>query len=93
LDTGLELATLRIGLVGFVDVGWVGRDSELGRPYTGTGVGLRIGSRPLLGDGVFRIDLAKPLDEVPGEASGWQVSLTVGQVFTFGGNTTVAGSR
>lgn len=92
-DTGIELATLRLGLVAFVDTGWVGNDSDLGRPYTSTGVGLRLGSRQLFGDGVFRIDLAKPLDRLPGEDDGWQLSLTAGQVFTFGGNTTVAGTR
>ena len=93
LDTGIEVATLRLGLVAFFDAGWTGRSGELGRPYTSTGFGLRIGSRPLLGDGVFRIDVAKPLDDIVGESDGWQVSLTIGQVFTFGGNTTVAGSR
>lgn len=92
-DTGLELATLRIGLVAFADFGNVGTDGDLGPTYRSVGAGLRIGSRPLLGDGVFRIDFAKPLDDVVGESDGWKVSLTVGQVFTFGGNTTVAGTR
>ncbi|MBL8737415.1 MAG: hypothetical protein JNL12_13375 [Planctomycetes bacterium] len=91
--TGLEVATLRLGLVGFVDTGWTGDGSELGRPFQSIGAGLRIGSQPLLGDGVFRLDVAKPLDQIPGEDDGWQLSATIGQVFTFGGNTTVAGSR
>ena len=32
------------------------------------------------------VDVAKPLDGVPGEDDDWQLSVTVGQVFTFGGN-------
>jgi hypothetical protein len=93
LDTGIEVATLRLGLVAFADFGQTGSDGDLGPTYRSVGAGLRIGSRPLLGDGVFRVDFAKPLDDVVGESDGWKVSLTVGQVFTFGGNTTVAGTR
>jgi hypothetical protein len=93
LDTGIEVATLRLGLVAFADFGQTGTDGDLGPTYRSVGAGLRIGSRPLLGDGVFRVDFAKPLDDVIGENDGWKVSLTVGQVFTFGGNTTVAGTR
>ena len=87
-NTGLEIATLRLGLVAFFDTGWVGRDGELGRPFRAAGGGVRIGSAPLLGDGVLRLDLARPLDDVPGESDGWKVSLSVGQVFTFGGSAT-----
>lgn len=87
-DTGIEIATLRLGAVAFFDTGWVGDHDALGRPYRSAGVGLRLGSKPLLGDGVFRLDVANPLDDVPGEPGGWKVSLSVGQVFTFGGNTT-----
>ena len=36
------------------------------------------------GDNVVRVDVAKPLDDGPGESDSWQLSLTVGQVFTFG---------
>ncbi|MBX3464013.1 MAG: hypothetical protein KF830_12645 [Planctomycetes bacterium] len=41
----------------------------------------------LAGGTVLRIDLAKPLDDVPGENGGWSLSLSVsvGQVFGFGG--------
>jgi hypothetical protein len=92
-DTGIELATLRLGLVGFVDGGQVGDGSEFDRPWFGGGGGLRIASRPLLGSGVLRIDVARPFSAREGEYGGWQVSVSVGQVFTFGGNTTVAGSR
>ena len=54
--------------------------------YSGTvdlrGLGLAAGA-----DGLLRIDLARPLDEVEGESDGWKVSVSVGQVFTFGGNS------
>ena len=86
-DTGIEFATLRLGAVAFFDAGWVGDHDSLGHPYRSVGVGLRLGSKPLLGDGVFRLDFANPLDDVPGESDGWKVSASVGQVFTFGGNT------
>jgi len=84
-DTGIEFATLRLGTVAFFDAGWVGDDRALGRPFTSAGVGLRIGSKPLLGGGILRIDLARPLDDVPGEHGGWLLSVSVGQVFGFGG--------
>lgn len=83
-DTGIEFATLRLGTVLFFDSGHVGQDHELGRAFRSVGIGLRIGSKPLLGDGVLRLDVAKPLDDVPGENDGWKLSLSVGQVFTFG---------
>ena len=85
-DTGIELATFRLGLVAFHDAGWMGRDGDLGGPLHSLGAGLRIGSKPLLGGGVLRIDVAKPLDDVIDQSDGWKVSVTVGQVFGFGGN-------
>lgn len=85
-DTGLDVATVRLGLIAFHDVGWVGEDSDLGARYGSAGVGARLGSPQLLGDALLRLDVAKPLDSVPGEDADWQVSVTVGQVFTFGGN-------
>jgi hypothetical protein len=92
-DTGLELATLRFGLIAFTDTGWVGTGSDLGRPWTSAGVGLRIGSKPLLGDGVMRIDVAKPFDDIVDQSDGLKVSVTIGQVFTFGGNASGLGVR
>ncbi|MGE3171174.1 MAG: hypothetical protein AB7O97_01025 [Planctomycetota bacterium] len=86
-DTGVGFWTFRFGVVAFADVGWVGAGSDLGRPYRAAGAGLRVGSKPLLGSGVVRIDVARPFDEVPGESRDWSVSISVGQVFTFGGNT------
>jgi hypothetical protein len=84
-DTGIEFATLRLGLVAFFDAGWVGSGSDLGRPYRSAGLGLRIGSKPLLGGGLLRIDFARPFDDAVGTDEDWTVSVTVGQVFTFGG--------
>jgi hypothetical protein len=82
-DTGLEFATGRFGLVAFYDNGWIGSGSDLGSPISSAGAGLRIGSKPLLGGGVVRIDFAKPFERAPGEDRDWTVSVSVGQVFTF----------
>jgi outer membrane translocation and assembly module TamA len=82
-DTGLEFATGRFGLVAFYDNGWIGSGSDLGSPIASAGAGLRIGSKPLLGGGVVRIDFAKPFERAPGEDRDWTVSVSVGQVFTF----------
>ena len=93
LDTTVEVLTLRVGAVVFFDAGWVGRGRELGAPYTAAGCGLRIGSSRLLGGNVLRIDVARPLDALPDEHQGWQLSVSIGQVFTFGGGTTDRGQR
>jgi len=92
-DTGLAIATLQFGIVLFHDCGWVGRGSDLGRPFAAAGVGLRIGSNELLGDGIVRIDLSKPLDDAPDGDDGWQLSVSVGQVFSFGGYTNTLSVR
>lgn len=92
-DTGLDFATIRVGAVAFCDAGWVGADGSLGRPYRSAGVGLRIASTPLLGSGILRLDVAKPFDDVPGESDGWKLSVSVGQVFTFGGNANTLSVR
>ncbi|MBL8754038.1 MAG: BamA/TamA family outer membrane protein [Planctomycetes bacterium] len=84
-DTGIEFATLHFGTVAFFDVGHVGDGDESGRPFSSAGAGLRIGSKPLFGEGVLRIDVSKPFDDVVEQSDGWKVSLSVGQVFTFGG--------
>lgn len=82
-DTGIEFATLHLGLVGFFDTGWIGDDGGLGRPFSSAGAGLRVGSKQLFGSSLLRIDFAKPLDAVPGESDGWKFSVSVGQVFGF----------
>lgn len=92
-DTGIDFATIRVGAVAFCDAGWVGADGSLGRPYRSAGVGLRIASTPLLGSGILRLDVAKPFDDVPGESDGWKLSVSVGQVFTFGGNANTLSVR
>lgn len=92
-DTGLELGTFRFGLIAFHDAGWTDDDARLGAAFASIGAGLRVGSPPLLGDGVLRIDVAKPLDDLVDQSDGWKVSLTVGQVFTFGGNAGGLGVR
>ncbi len=90
LDSSLEVWTFRLGLVAFADAGWVGDGGNLGRPFRSAGVGLRIGSVPLLGSGILRIDAAHPFDEsFPGSATNWSFSVALGQVFTFGGNASV----
>lgn len=85
IDTGVELATLRFGVVGFVDCGWVGRGGALGQPFAAAGAGIRVASKELLGGGVIRIDFAKPLDDAPDGDDGWHLSISVGQVFSFDG--------
>lgn len=92
-DTGIELATLHLGLVAFFDSGWVGRDGDLGRPFTSAGFGLRIGSKELFGGGVLRIDVALPFDAPAGEDDGWQVSVSAGQVFGLQGYTNTLSVR
>lgn len=92
-DTGLELATVRLGVVGFADLGWIGELDALGPTQAGAGFGLRLGSRALFGSSVLRIDLAHPLVDVPGEDRKWQLSIAVGQVFTFGGYANQLGGR
>jgi hypothetical protein len=89
IDTGLELWSLHLGAALFADVGWI-PDAEqglsFGAPLRSVGLGLRLGSSELFGGGIFRLDLAFPLDEVEGE--GFEVSLSggAGQVFRFFGN-------
>lgn len=93
IDTGLELATVHLGLVGFLDCGWVGGRDGWGRPYPGAGAGLRLGSKELFGSAVLRVDVAWPLEDVLGADDGPQVSIAVGQAFTFGGVQSVLATR
>lgn len=92
-DTGLEVWVLRFGLCAFVDAGWVGESLDLGRPYLGAGAGLRLGCPELLGAPVFRADLARSLDEAEGNSGGYDVAVTIGQAFTFGGAARPSASR
>lgn len=95
-DTGLELWSVHLGLVGFFDMGWVddtSQDLSFGEPLRSAGFGLRFGSTELFGGKVFRLDFAWPLDEVAGESFGLSVSASVGQVFSVFGNQTSLGSE
>ena len=86
-DTGLEFSSLELGLVGFFDAGWVAeRDQSLSDPFRSIGVGLRLGSSEFFGGGVLRFDVAFPLDEIPGGSDNVQISVALGQVFSFFGN-------
>ena len=88
-DTGLEIWAFRIGLIAFGDAGWITDGPQLGRPYLGAGGGLRIGSAPLFGSNVLRLDFATALDDADGNTEGTEFSVTVGQAFTFGGATRI----
>jgi hypothetical protein len=89
IDIGIEFWSIHVGFVAFADVGFI-PDEETGRsfgdPLRSVGVGLRFASSELFGGGVFRLDVARPLDDVPGEDFGVTVSGGAGQVFGFFGN-------
>src|SRR5690606_9064890 len=77
IDTGLELWSVHLGLAGFVDVGWIddpGQRRNWSDPLRSVGVGLRLGSSELVGDGVVRIDFAWPLDDADGESFDLSIS-------------------
>lgn len=83
IDLDAHLRSLDFGAVVFFDTAWIGsRGDSLEGPFSSAGVGLRIGSTPLLGRGVARIDLSFPFDDANGESFEPLLSLTVGQVFT-----------
>ncbi|MBI4575092.1 MAG: BamA/TamA family outer membrane protein [Planctomycetes bacterium] len=83
--TDLRLLSVRFGAAVFFDSGTAVRRSEdlaASDFINSVGVGLRMGSAPLIGDKVFRLDVAFPLDRVNGEREGVSVSLSTGQMFT-----------
>lgn len=91
IDTGLELWSVHVGLVGFFDMGLIDDEDQgvdFGDPLRSVGFGLRFGSSELFGRRVFRLDVAWPLDDAPGESFGVSISASVGQVFGFFGNQT-----
>jgi hypothetical protein len=92
-DTGLDLWAFRVGLAAFCDAGWITDGPRFGRPHLGVGGGLRIGSAPLLGANVLRMDFATALDDAEGNSDGPEFSVTVGQSFTFGGATRIPALR
>lgn len=95
LDFGITTYAFQLGLVGFYDAGWSWDQGQSpGDPLQSVGVGLRIGSRSLLGRGVVRLDLAFPLNSVDGrEEYSPQISISLGQVFSFLGNASSLSQR
>lgn len=82
--TGWKLGVLDLGLVGFVDAGWVAEDGDSSPEVRRSiGAGLRLASNSLLGPTVIRVDLAAPLDSPAGDGSDPSLSAAVGQVFRF----------
>ena len=93
-DTGLEWASLNLGLVAFFDAGWIADpDQDLGSPLRSAGLGVRLGSQELLGGTVIRIDLAFPFDERDGTSYEPSLSVALGQVFSFFGNQATLSTR
>ena len=89
IDTGIEVLSVRVGLVAFTDAGWVHGPQQglsMGEAIRSVGCGLRFGSSHLFGGGVGRLDIAWPLDHVEGNRYSVSVSFSIGQIFTFFGN-------
>ncbi len=83
IDLDAHLASFDFGAVVFADTAWIGERGEaLDGPYSSAGFGLRIGSTPLLGRGVIRLDLSFPFDDANGESFDPLLSFVLGQVFT-----------
>jgi translocation and assembly module TamA len=72
--------TDQIGLVGFYDIGYVGREEfpngSSGRWHSGAGFGARYD----VGIGPIRLDVAFPLTG-PGSNSGFDIYIGIGQAF------------
>lgn len=70
----------KLSLAGFLDAGYVGRESvpdgSSGQWHTGAGVGLRYDT----GIGPVRLDIGVPLSG-PGDASGFEIYVGIGQAF------------
>jgi hypothetical protein len=92
-DTGVEIWAFRFGLAAFCDSGWLSDGPSLGRPYLGAGGGVRIGSAPLFGSTVLRMDITTALDDAVGNTDGVEFSVVVGQAFTFGGAARIPATR
>lgn len=83
IDLDASYRSFDFGAVIFADAAWIGGgDQSFEGPFTSAGFGLRIGSTPLLGRGVLRVDLSFPFDDANGESFNPLLSLTLGQVFT-----------
>lgn len=83
IDLNAQIAAFEIGAVVFGDAAWIGgRGADLEGPFTSAGIGLRVGSKSLLGNGILRADFSVPFDDANGESFDPLVSLTIGQVFS-----------
>ena len=92
IRTGIEFGSIHVDLVTFFDTAWID-DGSFGAPLSSVGAGLRFGSSELFGSGVLRLDFAIPLDERDGEDFSPSVSLALGQVFSFFGNSSALPGR
>ncbi len=89
LFTGIEVASLQLGIVTFADAGMVfdrGEPVRLSDLAKSVGIGLRVGSASLFGNRILRIDIGFPLDEIDGEEFDFSISASAGQVIEVFGN-------
>ena len=83
MGAGWRLGPFDVGAIAFFDAGWLAAQGEsLSTAGSSVGVGLRLGSSPLLGGAVIRMDLAMPLSDIDGEREPL-FSVALGQVFGF----------
>lgn len=82
MDFGWRAGVFDIGLLWFVDIGWVADDDASSLLKRSAGVGLRLGSDVLFGASVVRMDLAVPFDDDSGRHEP-TLSISLGQVFNF----------
>ncbi|WP_308916368.1 autotransporter assembly complex family protein [Jannaschia sp. LMIT008] len=73
-----QSVTERIGLVGFVDAGWISADVDFtgGTDHVGAGVGVRYDT----GIGPIRVDLGVPVSG-PSDNDGVEIYIGIGQAF------------
>ncbi len=83
INTSWHIGPLDIGAIAFFDAGWLADQGEsLSLAGSSVGLGLRLGSSPLMGGAVVRMDLAMPLTSIDGEREP-MFSVALGQVFGF----------
>ncbi len=83
IRTSWRLGPLNIGALAFFDAGWIAAEGEsLALAGSSVGLGLRLGSSPLMGAAVMRIDIAMPLNSIDGDREP-MLSVALGQVFGF----------
>ena len=77
-DLQRKVGFLDVGVIGFVDAGWVTPEAD--RLRRSAGLGVRLGSTALLGRALIRLDVAYPFDT---DNPAPVFSAAVGQVFSF----------